>query len=76
MEENKAPAKTLILRMADFRRSLVDLVNNSGLPAPITVMIVKEMMDALDSAAVKQYSEEQAAYDALVKENANDVRSN
>lgn len=76
MEGNNKPAKSIVLLMGEFRGALVDLVNKSGLPAPITYMIVKEMLTALEEAASQQYDQEKNAYDALVKENANDVRSN
>lgn len=77
MEERKAPGKSIILLMGEFRRSLVDLVNNSGLPAPISFMIVKEMATALEEAATQAYNQEAAAYEELTKkEGNNDVRSN
>ena len=76
MEEIKKPVKTIVLQMADFRNALVALVNNSGLPTPVSYMIVKEMATALEGPAEQYYQNERAAYEALLKENANDVRSN
>ena len=39
----------------DLREGLVSVINGSGLPATISVMVVKEIMEAVNAKAMEEY---------------------
>ena len=67
MEETKVPQKSVTLLLADFRRSLVTLVNESGLPISLVFTIVHELNNELEKVAQDQYERELEAYNAELK---------
>lgn len=75
MEENK-PSKSITLMIADFRNALANTVNQSGLPASVTLLIVKDIIAVLENIAEQQYNADLSVYNDAISQENNNVRSN
>lgn len=67
MEKSRVPKKSITLLLADFRESLVKLVNESDLPISLVFTVVHELNNELEKVAQDQYERELEAYNAELK---------
>lgn len=65
--------KPITVKRHDFIQSIVDLINNSGLPAFMVMEILKACINEMEPMVNSQYEKDLKAYQQSLEEVNNDV---
>lgn len=68
-EKVTTPQKPISLIISDFKKNIIDTINNSGLPLSIVEFIMKDLYSEIHIAAEQQSMKEKEAWENAVKDN-------